>query len=151
MADNNNNATSPTAAYLPAYRFLLDFDNAVVGSFKSVSGIGNKQDVIEFKLGGDKSVRRKPGRVSFNNIVLERGFSQNDDLAKWRQEIIDGDDARRSGAVVFLNREGTEEARYNFFRAWPVSWEGPGLTAGSSDMAIEKVELAVEWAELKKS
>jgi len=151
MADNNNNSTSPTAAYLPAYRFLLDFDNAVVGSFKSVSGIGNKQDVIEFKLGGDKSVRRKPGRVTFNNIVLERGFSQNDDLAKWRQEIIDGTDARRSGAVVFLNREGAEEARYNFFRAWPVSWEGPGLTAGSSDTAIEKVELAIEWAELKKS
>jgi hypothetical protein len=32
-----------------------------------------------------------------------------------------------------------------------VSWEGPGLTAGSSDTAIEKVELAIEWAELKKS
>ena len=151
MADNNNNSTSPAHAYLPAYRFLLDFDNAIAGSFKSVSGIGNKQDVIEFKLGGDKSVRRKPGRVTFNNIVLERGLSQNEDLAKWRQEIINGDDSRRSGAVVFLNQEGEEQARYNFYRAWSVSWEGPGLTAGSSDMAIEKVELAVEWAEFSKS
>jgi len=144
--------SSKKPAYLPAYRFLLDIDEKVVGSFKSASGLGAKHDSIDFKLGGDRSVRHKPGRVTFNNIVLERGFSDNEDLFKWFRNILEGKDDRRSGAVICLGLEGDDDEvmRYNFYRAWPVSWEGPSLTAGTSQTAIEKVELAVEWGELKK-
>ena len=80
----------------------------MVGSFKSVTGIGNKQDVIEFKLGGDKSVRRKPGRVTFNNIVLERGYTATDDLWDWRKAIEEGKIDRRSGAIIILDHDGSQ-------------------------------------------
>ncbi len=134
-------------SYLAAFRFQVEVDSVTIAAFKTMSGLSTKQDVVEFKLGGDKSIRRRPGRVSFNNITLERGFSTDKSLADWRQAIVDGKDDRRSGAIVYLNADGSEALRYNFFRAWPVNWEGPSLTAGGSDTAVEKLELAVEWIE----
>ena len=142
----SNNSTRPT--YLEAYRFIVELDNVNVGSFRTMSGLGTKQDVVEFKLGGDKSVRRKPGRTSFGNIVLERGFSTGRELWDWRKNVVDGKGDRRSGSIVFLNPDASEARRYNFFRAWPVSWDGPSLAASGTDMAIEKLELAVEWVEI---
>ena len=135
-------------AYLEAFRFQIELDSVTVAAFKTMSGLSSKQDVVEFKLGGDKSVRRRPGRVSFNNITLERGFTVDKELWEWRKKIIDGEDDKRTGAIVFLNPDGTEALRYNFFRAWPVNWEGPSLTAGGSETAVEKLELAVEWIEI---
>ena len=135
-------------AYLEAFRFQIELDSVTVAAFKTMSGLSSKQDVVEFKLGGDKSVRRRPGRVSFNNITLERGFTVDKELWEWRKKIIDGEDDKRTGAIVFLNPDGSEALRYNFFRAWPVNWEGPSLTAGGSDTAVEKLELAVEWIEI---
>jgi len=148
---SNNNTADPGTPYLAAHRFLIELDDITVGSFRTMSGLSSKQDVIEYKMGGDRSVRRKPGRVTFNNITLERGFSEDTSLAEWRQNVIDGKDDRRTGAIVFLNADGSEALRYNFFRAWPVGWEGPGLNATGNETAIEKLELAVEWLEVEAS
>ena len=150
--------------FLSSYRFLLDLklegNTTVTAAFKSVSGIGNKQDVISYKLGGDRSVRQMPGRVSFNNITLERGLTVNNDLVEWRRKILEGGDMEKlrvDGAVVALGRDKTSLgdptplARYNFYRAWPIKWDGPGFTAGSGDMAVEKLELAIEWGEWEEA
>ncbi len=158
MGSENTNTADHGVGYLGTHRFLIELDGVTVASFRTMSGLSSKQDVIEYKLGGDRSVRRKPGRVSFNNITLERGFSTDTALAEWRQNIIDGKkqndklkEDRRSGAIVYLNADGSEALRYNFFRAWPVSWEGPGLNATGNDLAIEKLELAVEWIQIETS
>lgn len=130
--------------YLAGFRFKLEIDGYSAGEFRVVSGLGNKTDVIEYKRGGDRAVRRMPGRPSWNNITLEHGFSSNEALWKWRQEIIQGEDDRRNCTIVVLDADLNETMRYNLFEAWPVSWEGPQFNATSSETAIEKVELAVE-------
>ncbi len=132
---------------LGAHRFHIEIDGVIQGGFKSMSGLGSKQDVIEYKLGGDRSVRRKPGRVSFNNIVLEKGYTTGKELFDWRKSMLEGEDLRKNGAIIVLEDDGSQAARWDFFRAWPVSWEGPALTAGAAESAVEKVELAVEWIE----
>lgn len=148
MSSNANTADTGTP-YLAGNRFVIELDGISVGSFRSMSGLSSKQDVIEYKLSGDTSVRRKPGRVTFGNIILEKGFTSDRTLADWRQAIVDGKDERKTGAIVFMNADGSEAVRYNFFRAWPVGWEGPSLNAGSGETAIEKLELAVEWIQVE--
>jgi phage tail-like protein len=143
----NTSVSEKTYNTVGAHRFHIEIDGVIEGGFKSMSGLGSKQDVIEYKLGGDRSVRRKPGRVVFNNITLERGYTTGTEFMDWRKSIIEGTDDRKNGAIIILNDDGTQAARWDFFRAWPVSWEGPGLTAGAAETAIEKLELAVEWVE----
>ena len=134
--------------FLGNYRFVVEIDGVQAGYFRSMSGLSSKQDVIEYKLGGDRSVRRKPGRTSFTNLILEKGFSTNSAIHDWRKEIMEGKKTKKNGSVVVLDHDGSEQVRYNFFRAWPVGWEAPSLTAGAAETAVEKVELAVEWVQL---
>ena len=144
----------PTEELFGAYHFLLEIqgvinDNKViVGGFKSVSGMDSETEIVEFKQGNDMVVRKKPGRTTYNNIVLERGYTATDDLWQWRKNIEDGKIDRRAGSIIILDQDGqTEVARHNFYEAWPCKWHVPELDADSSSMAIEKVELAVEKVE----
>jgi phage tail-like protein len=144
----------PTEELFGAYNFLLEIqgvinDNKViVGGFKSVAGMDSETEIVEFKQGNDLVVRKKPGRTTYANIVLERGYTATDDLWQWRKNIEDGKIDRRSGSVIILDQDGqTEVARYNFYEGWPCKWNVPDLDSDSSSMAIEKVEIAVEKVE----
>ena len=136
------------------YNFLLEIQGVVsdnkiiVGGFKSVSGMDSETEVISFKQGNDTVVRKKPGRTTYANIVLERGYTATDDLWQWRKNIEDGKIDRRSGSVIILDQDGqTEVARYNFYEGWPCKWNVPDMDSDSSSMAIEKIEIAVEKVE----
>ena len=144
----------PTEELFGAYNFLLEVqgivnDNKIiVGGFKSVSGMDSETEIVEFKHGNDMVVRKKPGRTTYANIVLERGFTATDDLWQWRKNIEDGKIDRRSGSIIILDQDGqTEVARYNFFEGWPCKWYVPDMNSDSSAMAIEKMEIAVEKVE----
>ncbi len=147
-------ASNTTEDLIGAYHFLLEIEGVikdtkiVVGGFKSVSGMDSETEVIEFKQGNDKVVRKKPGRTTYANIVLERGYTTTDDLWEWRKNIEDGKIDRRSGSVIILDQDGTTEvARYNFYEGWPCKWEVPSMDSDSSAVAIEKIEIAVEKVE----
>jgi len=144
----------PTEELYGGFMFLLEIQGiigdtrVIVGGFKSVSGMDSETEVIEFKQGNDMVVRKKPGRTTYANIVLERGYTATDDLWQWRKNIEDGKIDRRSGSIIILDNDGqTEVARYNFYEGWPSKWYVPDMDADKSSMAIEKVEIAVEKIE----
>ena len=144
----------PTEELFGAYNFLLEIQGiindtkVIVGGFKSVSGMDSETEIVEFKQGNDMVVRKKPGRTTYANIVLERGYTATDDLWQWRKNIEDGKIDRRSGSVIILDQDGqTEIGRYNFYEGWPAKWYVPDMDSDSSAMAIEKVEIAVEKVE----
>lgn len=144
----------PTEELYGGYMFLLEIQGiindtkVIVGGFKSVSGMDSETEVIEFKQGNDMVVRKKPGRTTYSNIVLERGYTATDDLWQWRKNIEDGKIDRRSGSVIILDQDGQSEvARYNFYEGWPCKWFVPDMDADKSSMAIEKVEIAIEKVE----
>ena len=71
----------PTEELFGSYHFLLEIQGIIkdtkiiVGGFKSVSGMDSETEIVEFKQGNDMVVRKKPGRTTYANIVLERGFT----------------------------------------------------------------------------
>ena len=144
----------PTEELFGAYNFLLEIQGiigdtkVIIGGFKSVSGMDPETEFIEFKQGNDMVVRKKPGRTTYANIVLERGYTATDDLWQWRKNIEQGKIDRRAGSIIILDQDGeTEIGRYNFYEGWPCKWYVPDMDADSSAMAIEKVEIAVELIE----
>jgi phage tail-like protein len=136
------------------YNFLLEIGGitgdvkTVVGGFKGMSGMTSETEIIEFKQGNDRVVRKKPGRTTYANIVLERGYTATDDLWKWRKNIEDGVIDRRAGTITVTDNDGeTIVAQFNFYEAWPCKWHVPEVDSEQSGMAIEKIELAVEKIE----
>ena len=138
-----------TAQIIDPYRsfnFLVELDSITQASFIECSGLGSTTEVIEFRQGGDNTtVLKLPGKTSYSDITLKWGLTNSTELWAWRQQIIDGTIARKTGSIVVYDLSNhVEVARWNFIRAWPTKWEGPAFNAKGADIAIDTLVLAHE-------
>lgn len=128
------------------YHFELELDTTVVGHFLECSGLKSSCEVFEIEEGGmnGRSYKR-PGRSKWENIVLRYASSTSLRLLQWRDEFLQDQFGRRlNGEIRLKNNAGDVIRSWKFKDAWPVSWEGPSLNAGSSELAIETLEIAHE-------
>ena len=128
------------------FNFLVELDGIAQASFTECSGLSTTTEVIENREGGDNAtVRKLPGKTSYDNISLKWGLTSSTELWDWRQQIIDGNVVRKNGSIVVFDLDNsTEVARWNFVRAWPTKWEGPTFSAKGNDIAIDTLVLAHE-------
>lgn len=123
-------------------------------AFKKVSGLSIAVNVKEYREGTDPATMRKlPGLAVFDNIVLERGVSDNIDLINWMQEIVSlsqedqlplDDEFRREVTIEVLSRRNEIVRQYLATASWPASLKLADLDAESDDVLIESLELAHE-------
>jgi len=119
-----------------------------IAHFRECSGLKNACTPFEIEEGGvnSKSYKR-PGQAKWENIVLKYATSASTFLLAWRDAWLTGTDNWKdresySGAITLMDNAGNPIKRYEFQGAWPVSWEGPAFNAGSSDIAVETLEIA---------
>lgn len=124
-----------------AHNFKLEIDGVMVGGFKEVSGL--ESEIERAAHDASSTEKNRPGRTKYSNIVFKQGNLTNDLVYKWRKAVLDGKTERKSGSIIYLDREGKEVARYNFFEAWPVKWKGPELNAASDMRTVVELELEV--------
>ena len=92
----------------------------------------SETEIVEFKQGNDMVVRKKPGRTTYANIVLERGYTATDDLWQWRKNIEDGKIDRRAGSVIILDQDGTTELLVTTSMKHVYKWNVPDMDSDSS-------------------
>lgn len=129
------------------YNFKVEIEGVTVGAFAEVSGLESETEVVEFQDGDDITLRKRPGRTIYANIVLKRGYTHSDELWNWRKAVVDGKVERKSGSVIVLDDAGGEIGRFNFFEGWPCKWTfGPLIGKGNGTL-VEEVEVVVEKVE----
>ena len=129
-----------------AFHFGLEIDGEVIGYFLECSGLKSSAEVFEIEEGGmnGRSYKR-PGRSKWENIVLRYASSASLRLLQWRDEFLQDQFGRRlNGEIRLKNNAGDVIRSWKFKNAWPVSWEGPSLNAGGSELAVETLEIAHE-------
>lgn len=130
------------------FNFLVEIDGISRAAFQEASGFDSTIDVVEHREGGENTTPRKlPGMTKYSNIVLKRGITDDVELYQWHRQTVQGNVQRRNGSIVLLDRQGVEQARWNFVNAWPTKWDGPDFNAEGNDVAIETFELAHEGLE----
>jgi phage tail-like protein len=134
-----------------AYNFQVIVTNvsddgvAVSGAFTEVTGLELEIPPIEYRTGSeDITVRKIPGLKKFTNITLKRGITGHVGFFDWVKEALNGRVRRTSGSIVLLDENRQEVMRWNFDRAWPTKYTGPGLSAGKNEIAMETLILSVE-------
>lgn len=129
-----------------SYRFALEINNLEVAHILEVSGIKTSAQVFEIEEGGlNGRSHKRTGQSKWDNLVIRFASSTSTYLVDWRNMFLrDRFDERlkRSGSLLLMDNDGQTLRRYHFTNAWPVSWEGPSFNAGSSELAIESLELA---------
>lgn len=144
-ADSQFEAASASAA-----TFIFEVDGVEIGRFSEVSGLAVELDVEEFVEGGEAGfVHKLPGRLTWPNLVLKRGVTNDDNLLGWMHKSVgDGMTSRKGKATrttAALSLVGLNAKRlrtWSFEDAIPVRWTGPTFAATSTDMAEEELEIA---------
>jgi phage tail-like protein len=129
------------------FNFRVEIDNITLAGFSECTGLSSEVKVIEYREGGDFSVRKLPGLAKYGNIILKRGVTQSAELQNWHQNILNGVADRRNGSIILLDDTRTAVVRWNFSNGFPSKWEGPQLNAKGNEVAIETLEISCERIE----
>ena len=130
-------------------KFKVEIEGVTQGAFMEVDGLESTTEVEEFVDGDDLLLRKRPGRTSYSNIILKRGFTwPNDELWQWRKKVVDGKIERKSGSIIICGDNGSVIMRYNFFEAWPCRWRSSMLHGMGNSTITEELELVVEKIEM---
>jgi phage tail-like protein len=129
------------------FNFLVQIDGVNEAGFTEVQGLETSVDVIDYREGGDRIIRKLPGLRRVGNVTLKRGVTKSRELQDWHRNILQGQMDRRAVAIILLDDAGQEVVRWVLSDAWPFKWEGPDLDALSSQVAIEALVLCCEGIE----
>ncbi|MEV4319027.1 phage tail protein [Actinocrispum sp. NPDC049592] len=135
----------PGDAYLPAAQALL-LPLVAAGAFQEVTGLSAQLEVTSYAEGGrNDSVHQLPLRHSWNRITLKRGVTKDTGLWDWYQAgLTESLGARRDGAVILLDIDGTAVVSWAFHGGLAAKWTGPDLHAEQNAIAVEQLEIAHE-------
>lgn len=136
------------------YNFLVTIpgigDDGLRAAFSEVSGLEARLEVIEYRTGSEPlAVRKLPGLKSFTNLTLKRGITGDTAFWDWIRAALDGQVQRVDGTIALLDEARNPVLRWRFRRGWPCRYAGPSLSAGSSEVALETLEIAHEGLELE--
>lgn len=128
--------------------FKIEINGVMCAYFTDCTGLNSQVAAIEHREGGSFGTIKVPGKVTYSDITLKWGLTDNKDLYNWHKNIINGIVDRRNGSIILYDDVIKEEkARWNFFKAWPIKWEAPTLNAKSAEIAIESITICCEWVE----
>lgn len=134
----------------PEYKFYIEIDGLVEGSFAECSGIRAEREILPVKEGGVNTyVHKLPGRISYGDITLRKGVMFTIEFWDWFAEgMADGVVKRRDLTIIQYSSYFNMPARwYNVRKAYPVSWEASALRADSNQLAMESLTLTFETIE----
>jgi phage tail-like protein len=131
-----------------AYNFVLDLGEGPAGYFTEVTGLNIDVEAIDYREGGaGPAVRKLSGRVSYGDVTLKWGMTEDRSLWDWLMLSASGKVERRHLSIILVDSGGTEQSRWNLTNAWPKSWRGAELGALKNETAIETLSFAIEGLE----
>jgi len=138
------------------HSFGLEFDGVVIKQIVEVSGLKIDQDVVEFKQHTDRGKfigRKLPGRPKAGEVTLTRGLTQDTSFGDWIRDSQFGKvpDARKGGAIIVFDYEGTAIKRYKLINARLKTLGRGTRKAGDTNILTEKLILTHEGCEVGKA
>ncbi|WP_372365485.1 phage tail protein [Candidatus Uabimicrobium sp. HlEnr_7] len=124
-----------------AFRFVVEFDEIILGGFSEVSGLSRETEVETIREGGNNLFEYKlPKGTKYSDLVLKRGVIDTE-IWTWYDKVVTGKIQKQNGCICLLNSSGERAMEWNIIDAYPVKWEGPQFNASSSAVATESLTL----------
>jgi len=136
--------------YFRAFQFAVEIDGITQARFQEVGGLDATTDVVEYREGGDiLGPRKLPGQTKHSNLTLKRGYTDDQQLWKWYEDVMTGrtEKIRKNISVIQLDMAGQEKMRWNLFQAFPVKYTAPAFNAKNNELSIESLDVAYERIE----
>lgn len=119
-------------------KYALELDGVLVGWLNSVDGGYATAEVAS-------AARKHVAGVKYEDITMTVGADLDPKVLGWIQSLLDGKTERKSGSIIYIDREGTEAARLNFYDAMIAEVAFPALDAASKDAAKMTIKISPEY------
>jgi len=138
------------------FKFRVNWDGRYVAGVSRVSALRRTTEVVEHRVGGDPStVRKSPGRTSFEPITLERGVTHDEEFETWARKVWDFGggpglesslrDFRKNILIDVFNESGQKVISYKVFRCWVSEFQAlADMDANANAVAIQNIQLQHE-------
>lgn len=137
------NPTPPTTG-----RFFVLLGPVPDFAFHECSGLSFSIETAPYAEGGAGYNQHFPTRLEYERLVFTRGLVIGPgwiQLRRWRESMLgEGPPLRLNGVIVMQNDLGVPICFWRFKNGFPVKWTGPTLRPGSTDLAVEVLEIAHE-------
>jgi len=125
-------------------RYMFEMDGALTGPLHSMEGGGVSGEIITYQDGNDLFLRKRLGRLKYEEITLTCGANLSTTFYQWLAGSLSGQGPRKNGAIVAVNQMGQIIDRREFQNALVKEVVFPSLDAASNNPAYLKVILTPE-------
>ena len=147
------------------FKFLVDIDGFISAGFNKCSELSVEAAKIEYYEGGALIPNKSPGRLTYTDLTLERGATEEADMFAWFDQVGraatlasnlggagsgSGDKEptfKRNLDIIQLDRDGEVLVRWRVFNAWPMKFTAGEWDNDSDEKVIEMVTLAYDYFE----
>jgi phage tail-like protein len=123
------------------------------GHFSECDGLDMTMEVKTIREGGNNGKQiRLNGPISYGQLTLKRGMTDNFDLWSWFDEAVSNPSLRADAEVIIFTADRaarTESARFKLKRCVPTKLKAPALNAKDGLIAIEELQLSYESLSLQ--
>jgi len=138
---------------LPKFYFSVQLGDDKDVTFQEVSGLQTDTKVIEYRHGNSPNFYtiKMPGLTSVGNVTMKKGiFSKDTKFFSWFSETRKRETFKRRVIVInLLDEGGNPKMTWTLNNAWPTKITGTDFKSDGNDVAVESIEVAYEWLEVK--
>ena len=141
-----------------AFNFLVEIsvpdvsDELCKATFSECEGLEMTMEPKTFHQGGQNNQQvHLAGKVSYGQLTLKRGMSQDFGLWRWFSEVMKTTqrEIRGQGLVVMLSSARNEQITFKLKDCLPIKLRAPALNAQSGGIAIEEMQLVYSALEVE--
>ena len=138
------------------FKFLVEVDGFERTGFSKCSELSAEIAKVEYFEGGSLIPNKSPGRMTFTDVTLERGASQDLELYVWFKEtafaasglgLVD-EEYKRDIDIVQQDRDGTELLRWSLSKAWPVKFVAGDWDNDADEVNIRSLTLTYNFFDI---
>lgn len=151
-------ATGSPRSFHKKYSFIVEFTDPSTGEydraeFQTCSELSAELAIIEHYEGGRMRPYKEPGRITYADITLERGATNDAALYDWHKQIVNSTANAgnplpqfcRNVHIIQLERNGDTIRQWDLFGAWPTKFVAGEWDNNSDDNVIESITLTYDY------
>lgn len=142
--------------YVTQNRFYVEIGGDIKASFTECSSIKATIKKVPIKEGGvNHQSRFCLGEVTFLDVTLKRGVTDDPTFWQWISQVLDEDNQARpikrpNVRILVFNQAGDTMQTWTLIGAVPVGWKAPALQADGNKVGIEELTIAYEGLKVQK-
>lgn len=135
------------------FKFRVDINGFTSAAFQTASGLKYNIAKIEYWEGGALAAFKEPGRVTFDDLALERGISFDLDFYDWVKEVVDivkfspggggtvSPKYKKNLIVKQLERDNKTVIIYDVRSAFPIEWSPGDFDNTADELSMDMLTL----------